>query len=45
MVQFGRENMNITKLFLIRCMIWCNCHIEISLHILETPEQRAADNT
>ena len=26
-------------------MIWCNCHTEISLYILETPEQRAADNT
>jgi hypothetical protein len=45
MVQFCRENIKITKLFLIRCIIWCKCHIEISLHILETPEQRAADNT
>lgn len=45
MVQFGIENVKITTLFLIRCMIWCNCQIEISLHILETPEQHAADNT
>jgi hypothetical protein len=45
MVQFGREYMKITKLFLIRCIIWCSCHTEISLHILDTPEQRAADNT
>jgi hypothetical protein len=26
-------------------MIWCNCHAEISLHILKTPEQRTASNT
>jgi hypothetical protein len=46
MVQFGRKKkMKITKLFLIRYMIWCNCHTQTSLHISETPEQHAADNT
>ena len=45
MVQSVREKEKITKLFLIRGMIWCNCHAEISLHILEAPEQCTADNT